>query len=64
MIDSAPAASPTSKEEYPQEDRGCRKPNNQKDTGDSTLVVKEPMSQHMSTLRHNLTPSDLDSLRS
>jgi hypothetical protein len=41
MIDSAPAASPTNEEEYPQTDRGSGKSNNQKDTSDSTLVVKE-----------------------
>ena len=42
MVDSAPAASPTNEEEYPQADSGGRKPNNQKDSSDSTFVVQEP----------------------
>jgi hypothetical protein len=49
MVDSAPAASPTNEEEYPQADSGSRKPNNQKDTSDSTFVVQEPMSRHINT---------------
>jgi hypothetical protein len=55
MVDPASAASPTNEEEYPQADSGSRKPNNQKDSSDSTFVVQEPMSRQYKYAIANLT---------
>jgi hypothetical protein len=43
MVDPAPTASPADKEEYPQANGRQCKANDQKDTGNSTLILEEPI---------------------